>query len=37
VNQIAGAPAKAVPQIYRGADVTADGRVIPKYTDKKPQ
>lgn len=37
VNQIAGAPAKPVPQIYRGADVTADGRVIPKYTDKKPQ
>ena len=37
VNQIAGAPAKAVPQIYRGSDVTDDGRVIPKYTDKKPQ
>jgi soluble lytic murein transglycosylase-like protein len=37
VNQIAGAPAKVVPQIYRGSDVTDDGRVIPKYTDKKPQ
>jgi soluble lytic murein transglycosylase-like protein len=37
VNQIAGAPAKAVPKIYRGSDVTDDGRVIPKYTDKKPQ
>jgi soluble lytic murein transglycosylase-like protein len=37
VNEIAGAPSKPAPQIYRGADVTADGRVIPKYTDKKPQ
>jgi soluble lytic murein transglycosylase-like protein len=37
VNEIAGAPSKPAPQIYRGADVTTDGRVIPKYTDKKPQ
>ena len=37
VNEIAGAPSKPAAQIYRGADVTADGRVIPKYTDKKPQ
>ena len=38
VNEIAGAPpSKPAPQVYRGADVTADGRVIPKYTDKKPQ
>ncbi len=37
INQIAGAPAKPAAQIYRGSDVTADGRVIPKYTDKKPQ
>jgi soluble lytic murein transglycosylase-like protein len=37
INQIAGAPSKPAPKIYRGSDVTADGRVIPKYTDKKPQ
>ena len=37
VNQIAGVPQKPAPKIYRSADVTADGRVIPKYTDKKPQ
>jgi soluble lytic murein transglycosylase-like protein len=37
INQIAGAPSKPSPQIYRGSDTTADGRVIPKYTDKKPQ
>ena len=37
VNQLAGPKAAPPPQIYRGADVTPDGRVIPKYTDKKPQ
>jgi soluble lytic murein transglycosylase-like protein len=37
VNAIAGVPSKPAPKIYRSADVTADGRVIPKYTDKKPQ
>ena len=37
INEIAGAPSKPATQIYRDADVTADGRVIPKYTDKKPQ
>jgi soluble lytic murein transglycosylase-like protein len=37
VNQLAGPKAPPAPQIYRGADVTSDGRVIPKYTDKKPQ
>jgi soluble lytic murein transglycosylase-like protein len=37
VNQLAGPKATPPPQIYRGADVTPDGRVIPKYTDKKPQ
>jgi soluble lytic murein transglycosylase-like protein len=37
VNQLAGPKAPPPTQIYRGADVTSDGRVIPKYTDKKPQ
>jgi soluble lytic murein transglycosylase-like protein len=37
INEIAGVPSKPAPKIYRSADVTADGRVIPKYTDKKPQ
>ena len=38
INEIAGAPPRSrPPQIYRSADVTVDGRVIPKYTDKKPQ
>ena len=37
VNQLAGPKAPPAPQIFRGADVTPDGRVIPKYTDKKPQ
>lgn len=37
INQIAGVPSKPVPKIYRSADVTPDGRVIPRYTDKKPQ
>jgi soluble lytic murein transglycosylase-like protein len=37
VNQLAGPKAAPAPQLYRGADVTPDGRVIPKYTDKKPQ
>jgi soluble lytic murein transglycosylase-like protein len=37
VNQLAGPKAPPPSQIYRGADVTPDGRVIPKYTDKKPQ
>jgi soluble lytic murein transglycosylase-like protein len=38
VNQIAGPPGR-VPgtRIYKSVDVTADGREIPKYTDKKPQ
>jgi soluble lytic murein transglycosylase-like protein len=39
VYKIAGATATRVPrtQIYTSSDVTADGRVIPKYTDKKPR
>ena len=37
INQIAGVPSKPAPKIYRSADVTPDGRVIPKYTDQKPQ
>jgi soluble lytic murein transglycosylase-like protein len=37
VNQIAGEARPRAPQIYRSNDVTADGRIIPKYTDKKPQ
>jgi soluble lytic murein transglycosylase-like protein len=37
INQLAGPKAPPPPQIYRGADVTPDGRVIPKYSDKKPQ
>jgi soluble lytic murein transglycosylase-like protein len=38
VNKIAGPASRApAPKIYKGADVTPDGRVIPKYTDKKPQ
>jgi soluble lytic murein transglycosylase-like protein len=37
VNQLAGPKAPPPPQIYRAADVTPDGRIIPKYTDKKPQ
>jgi soluble lytic murein transglycosylase-like protein len=37
VNQLAGPKAPPPTQIFRGADVTPDGRVIPKYTDKKPQ
>jgi soluble lytic murein transglycosylase-like protein len=38
VNQIAG-PNTRIPgtRIYRGVDVTPDGRAIPKYTDKRPQ
>jgi hypothetical protein len=38
INEIAGgAPAKPAAEIYRGADVTRDGRVIPKYSDKIPR
>ncbi len=39
VNQIAGEAAARVPatRIYKSAEVTADGRVIPVYSDKKPQ
>lgn len=37
VNQLAGEPRARGTAIYRTNDVTADGRIIPKYTDKKPQ
>lgn len=38
INRLAGEALRApAPRIYKSADVTADGRVIPKYTDKKPQ
>ena len=38
VNKIAGEAAARIPatRIYKSAEVTADGRVIPVYTDKKP-
>lgn len=37
VNKIAGATRLPGTRIYKTVDVTADGREIPKYTDKKPQ
>jgi soluble lytic murein transglycosylase-like protein len=37
VNRLAGPARPPATQIFRSNDVTADGRVIPKYTDKKPQ
>jgi soluble lytic murein transglycosylase-like protein len=39
VNKLAGEAATriAATKIYKSTDVTADGRAIPKYTDKKPQ
>jgi soluble lytic murein transglycosylase-like protein len=39
VNKIAGDAEARVPdtRIYKSAELTADGRVIPVYTDKKPQ
>jgi soluble lytic murein transglycosylase-like protein len=39
VNRIAGEAAVRIPatRIYKSAETTADGRVIPVYTDKKPQ
>jgi soluble lytic murein transglycosylase-like protein len=39
VGKIAGDAAVRIPatRIYKSAEVTADGRVIPVYTDKKPQ
>jgi soluble lytic murein transglycosylase-like protein len=39
VNKIAGEAEARVPatRIYRTAELTADGRVIPVYSDKKPQ
>jgi soluble lytic murein transglycosylase-like protein len=38
VNRLAGEfPRVPATRIYKSADVTSDGRVIPKYTDKKPQ
>jgi soluble lytic murein transglycosylase-like protein len=38
INSLAGEALRTpATRIYKAADVTADGRVIPKYTDKKPQ
>jgi soluble lytic murein transglycosylase-like protein len=39
VNKIAGEAAARIPatRIYKSAELTADGRVIPVYTDKKPK
>lgn len=38
IHRIAGESARLPgTQLYKGIDVTADGRSIPKYTDKKPQ